>query len=504
MQKPILQVKNISKKFPGILALDDVSVDFYPGEVHALIGENGAGKSTLSKVISGAMIPDAGEIHIDGTLVKIKNPLEALKYGIVSAHQELMLVPWLNVAQNIFLNQEPLLWPNLPFVDHQKMHEESRKLLASLDMSFDTKTPVKYLSTAQQQIVEICKLLNHKSRLIILDEPTASLSEREVKSLFKRVKMLCDQGLAIIYISHRMQELREIGHKVSVLRDGKLIATGKMGDYNNNDLVQMMVGRGISQMFPRNRQKPKEKVLEIKDLCVKNGPQKINLELSKGEIVGLAGLVGSGRTELMRAVFGIDQIESGEIYLYGNKVVPKSPYQMINQGIGFIPEDRKVFGLAVKLSVMWNSMMVSIRQRFRLFYKKSALIEKTEEYVRDLNVSTPTIKKTVKELSGGNQQKIVLAKWLDSNPKILVCDEPTRGIDVGAKSEVHNLLDKLVNDDMAIIMISSELPEVLGMSDRIYVMRQGKIVGHFTHDEATEDNVGALMLGLEGSENDNC
>lgn len=502
-QKPVLQVKNISKKFPGLLALNDVSVDFYPGEVHALIGENGAGKSTLSKVISGAMIPEEGEIYIDGNPVKIKNPLEALNYGIVNAHQELMLVPWLNVAQNIFLNQEPRRWPGLPFIDHRKMHEESKKLLASLDMDIDTRTPVKYLSTAQQQIVEICKLLTHKSRVIILDEPTASLSDREVKSLFKKVKLLCDQGIAVIYISHRMQEVREISHKVTILRDGKLITTGKIDDYSNNDLVQMMVGRGISQMFPRNRRKPGKKVLEIKDLCISGGPKNINLELHEGEIVGIAGLVGSGRTELMRAVFGIDRIESGEIYLYGDKIEPKSPYNMINHGMGFIPEDRKACGLAVKLSVMWNIMMVSLRRRFKLFYNKPAIIKQSDDFVRDLNISTPTIKKTVKELSGGNQQKVVLAKWLDSKPKLLVCDEPTRGIDVGAKAEVHSLMDKLVNNDMAIIMISSELPEVLGMSDRIYIMRQGTIVGHLTHDQATEDNVGALMLGLEGAQNDN-
>lgn len=503
MQKPVLQVRNIFKRFSGVLALNDVNIDFYPGEVHALIGENGAGKSTLSKIISGALIPEEGEIYIEGNLVKIKDPLEALNYGVASAHQELMLVPWLNVAQNIFINQEPKRWAGLPFIDHEKMHEESKKLLAGLDMCLDTKTPVKYLSTAQQQIVEICKLLTHKSRLIILDEPTASLSEREVKSLFKKINLLCEQGLAIIYISHRMQELREIGHKVTVLRDGKLIATGQMKDYSNNDLVQMMVGRGISQMYPRNRRKPGDKILELQDFYVKNGPQKINMSVCKGEIVGIAGLVGSGRTELMRAIFGIDRIESGTIYLNGNQIIPKSPYNMINHGMGFIPEDRKAYGLAIKLSVIWNIVMVSLRKKFKLVYSKPEIVKKSEDYVRELNVSTPTIKKAVKDLSGGNQQKIVLAKWLDSNSQVLICDEPTRGIDVGAKAEVHSLLDKLVNRDMAIVMISSELPEVLGMSDRIYVMRQGRIVGHFTHAEATEDKVGALMLGLEEAKDDN-
>lgn len=497
-QKPILQAKNISKKFPGVLALDGVNIDIYPGEVHVLIGENGAGKSTLSKIISGALLPDQGEILLEGQPIKIKNPLEAISYGIGSVHQELMLIPWLNVAQNIFINREPFRWKGLPFIDYKKMHEDSKELLRLLEAEIDTKTPAEELSQAQKQIVEICKLLALNPRILILDEPTASLSEREAKCLFKRIKVLCKQGVAVIYISHRMQELREIGDKVTVLRDGKLIGTGSMKDYSNDDLVKMMVGRGISQMYPRNRCKAREEVLRLEDVCIKNGPQHVNMVVKKGEIVGLAGLVGSGRTELMQVVFGIDKIESGNLYLNGEKIIPKSPYEMIQKGVSFIPEDRKTLGLALKLSVKWNMFAASLRKRFRILLKEKDLDEAAKNYINELNILTPSINKAVNNLSGGNQQKVVLAKWLDTDFKLLICDEPTRGIDVGAKVEVHTLLDQLVNKNIAIVMISSDLPEILGMSDRIYVMHQQRIVGHFRHEEATEDNVGKIMLGLGG------
>ncbi len=493
-REPILQAKGITKGFPGVRALEKVSVDVYPGEVHILIGENGAGKSTLAKILMGAYTADAGEILLDGIPVRFNQPLEALKQGVGGVHQELMLVPWLNVAQNIFLNREPRHWGVL--VDHRRMHEESRQLLSSLDVELDTTLPVKYLGTAMQQMVEISKVMAYKPRVLILDEPTAVLTEREVKSLFERVRQLKAEGVAIIYISHRFPEIRQIGDRITILRDGKHVTTVPMSEVTNDQIVQLMVGRSLSHLYPRHRQAAGEEVLRVKGLSVKKGPQGVDLVVRKGEIVGIAGLVGSGRTELARAVFGLDKIENGEVYLFGEKVVPKTPSQMVKKGVGLIPEDRKLFGLALKTTVAWNIIMASLRRCF----PKRILGEKRIQgiagnFVAELRIATPSVNRQVRFLSGGNQQKVVLAKWLQTESKFLIFDEPTRGIDVGAKVEVHTLMDKYVQHN-AVLMISSDLPEVIGMSDRIYVMYQGRIVGQFRHEEATQDKIATLMLGV--------
>lgn len=495
-QRPVVQMKGISKYFPGVKALDDVSVDIYPGEVHVLIGENGAGKSTLSKILMGIYTASSGEILVDGQQVNISSPSVARAHGIGGVHQEFMLVPWLNVAQNIFLNREPR-WKNTFLIDHSAMHRQSRELLSSLGVDIDTRLPIRRLGTAQQQMVEIAKALEQKLRVFILDEPTAVLSAREVELLFKQVRRMKEEGVAIVYISHRLQEIREIGDRVTVLRDGKHVTTCPLSEVTDDELVRLMVGRNISLMYPRHRREPGAEVLAVSNLCVKNGPQNINLKVHSGEIVGIAGLVGSGRTELARAVFGIDPIEKGEVRLYGQPVKPQSPNQMVKRGMGLLPEDRKQYGLALRNSVAQNTVMASLRQRFpKGIISERKIHELAGTYVEKLHIATPHVRRTVGYLSGGNQQKVVLAKWLDTESGFLIFDEPTRGIDVGAKVEVHTLMDQLVQQGTGILMISSDLPEVLGMSDRIYVMYEGRIVGHFTHEKATQEKVASLMLGV--------
>jgi ribose transport system ATP-binding protein len=494
---PILQARGITKEFPGVRALEDVGFELNPGEVHVLIGENGAGKSTLSKILMGVYTPDRGEILFEGRPVSIRNPLEARRYGIAGVHQEFMLIPWLNVAQNIFINREPRIWKSLPFIDHRRMHAETRDVLSQLDLSIDTKRPVKYLGTAQQQMVEIAKILALNPKVVIFDEPTAVLTEREVERLFGRIRTLRAQGVGIVYISHRLPEIRKIGDRVTVLRDGKYVGTVPIGEVSDDGLVQMMVGRSITQLYARHRRPAGKEVLQVRRAASKGKVPEPELSVREGEIVGLAGLVGAGRTELVRSVFGADPLNRGEINLFERKVTPKSPSQMISLGMGFLPEDRKQHGLAVKSTVAWNTVMASLRKRFPGFLVSRAGVERiAQRYVTDLRIATPSVRRVARYLSGGNQQKVVLAKWLDTESRMLIFDEPTRGIDVGAKVEVHGLMDRLAGEGAAILMISSDLPEVLGMSDRIYVMFQGRIVGHFSHEEATQDKIASLMLGI--------
>jgi len=350
-------------------------------------------------------------------------------------------------------------------------------------------------------MVELSKVMASNPRVLILDEPTAVLTEREVECLFKRIRELREQGIAIIFISHRLQEIREIGDRVTVLRDGKNAATGLMNEISNDELVRIMVGRNISQMYPRNRRLPGEEALHLKGLSVKGGPKNVDLVVRKGEIVGISGLVGSGRTELARAIFGIGQIEQGEITLFGDKVTPRSPAQMVRKRVGLIPEDRKHLGLTMKFSVAWNVVIASLKLHFPHFVVSYSKVSRlAEKFVKELRIATPTVSRQVKYLSGGSQQKVVLAKWLNTDSKLLIFDEPTRGIDVGAKVEIHTLMDNLVQNDIAILMISSDLPEVLGMSDAVYVMYQGKLSERFSHEEATQDKVASLMLGVGRNE----
>lgn len=500
MQDPILSVKGISKSFPGVQALNHVDFDLYPGEVHIIVGENGAGKSTLAKCILGAYIPEEGTCFIEGKQVAFSSSKDALKNGIAAVYQEFNLIPYLNVAQNIFFNRE--FMSKIPgIVDSRAMHAEAQKILASLDIDYiDTGSKIKELGVAQQQMVEIAKALATHPKIMVFDEPTAPLSEREVDAFFKKIHQLKASGMAIIYVSHRMHEFELIGDRITVLRDGNYIGTVRVGEITDDELVKMMVGRDVSQVYVRTPNDHTEEALRVEGLCDKKGKVKdVNLHIRKGEIVGLAGLVGAGRTELAKLIFGIDTVHTGRIYIKGEQVVPRSPDQMMRLGVGLIPEDRKGQGLALKLSVAWNTLAVNLRYLFpRLLIDEKERIEITERYVREMKVVTPSIHRMIRFLSGGNQQKVVIAKWLSTDSDILIFDEPTRGIDVGAKMEIYALLDRLAAAGKAILMISSELQEVIGLSDRLYVLHEGKIVSESVRGELDERQIGLRMLAVEG------
>ncbi|GAB4364219.1 MAG: sugar ABC transporter ATP-binding protein [Spirochaetales bacterium] len=485
----LLEMRGIKKIFPGVKALDDVDFDLQAGEVHVLLGENGAGKSTLMKVLAGAHHPDAGEIFIDGTEVKIQGPSHAQSLGIGIVYQEFNLVPYLNVAENVFIEDFPRT--RLGTIDHEKMHREANEMLCSLGMQLDTRSLIVQLSTAQQQMVEIAKALKHRSKILILDEPTSALTEREIEQLFTTIRELKSKGIGIIYISHRMQELWEIGDRVTVLRDGKYIGTRELKETNPDELVKMMVGREVSFLFKRDFQTPGEEVLRLEHVSsTVHRLKDINLTLRRGEIVGLAGLVGSGRTEVARTIFGLEPVSEGKIYLFGQEVRNATPSQMVQRGVALLPEDRKNQGLALILSVAENIVMASLEKLFPRKYIHSRKEKQVvAQYIKDLRVVTPNERKQVQYLSGGNQQKVVLGKWLCTRADIFIFDEPTRGIDVNAKAEIHEFMNELVKRGAAILMISSELPEVLGMSDRIYVMRERRIVAEISHQEASQEKV---------------
>jgi ABC-type sugar transport system ATPase subunit len=500
MEQPILTVRGLCKSFPGVRALDHVDFDLMAGEVHVLVGENGAGKSTLAKCVLGLYQHEEGEIRLNGELVAFKSPKEGLEHGVVAVYQELTMVPYLNAAQNIFLNREPLI-KGTPFIDHRKMQKEAKVLLTSLGCAgIDTKIPVKLLDVAQQQMIEIAKALSYRPKIIVLDEPTAPLSEREIEPFFEQVKKLRDQGIGIIYVSHRMQEYHRIGDRITVLRDGKFIRTLKVGELTDEELVNLMVGRDIAQVYVRTKNDFNGEALRTEALCDKKGRVKsCSITLNKGEIVGVAGLVGSGRTEMARLIFGIDKPASGKVYLHGKDITGRSPSYVVANGLGLLPEDRKRFGLAVKASIAWNTVAVSLKKIFPhgiVSEKKTRKI--AEDYVKLLKTSTPDVVRPVSQLSGGNQQKVVVAKWLSAESDVVIFDEPTRGIDVGAKMEIYALMDKLASEGKAILMISSEMQEVIGMSDRLYIMKDGCMISEVKHGECTQEEIGRIMvLGKE-------
>ncbi len=501
MSETILTARGITKLFPGVTALDNVDFDLKKGEVHILVGENGAGKSTLAKVLLGAYIPESGEIQIDGQPVLLKSAKDGLANGIAAVYQEFTLVPYLNVSQNIFLNREPL--NKVGLVDHKKMEKAASELLKSLNCDYiNVKSYVKELSVAEQQMVEIAKALSFNPKILVFDEPTATLSEREVESLFERIHNLKKAGIGIIYVSHRMQEFHQIGDRITVLRDGKKIGTVGIQEVNDTELVNMMVGRDVSQVYHRTPNEFTGEVLRTEGLCDKAGRVKdVSVVLNKGEIVGVAGLVGAGRTEFARLLFGIDPVAKGKIFINGVETHSHTPVQVVKKGLGMVCEDRKRHGLALKDSVAWNILAVSLKKYFpKHFISQKKMIKVAEEYKEKLRIATPDVYRECRFLSGGNQQKVVLAKWLSANSDILIFDEPTRGIDVGAKMEIYALMDKLTQEGKSILMISSEMPEVIGMSDRIYVMREGRIVNECMRCEFSTDEIGACMLGIGGEE----
>ena len=496
----ILTARGICKYFPGVTALDNVDFDLRAGEVHILVGENGAGKSTLAKCLLGAYVPESGEIVFEGKKMAFAQARDALTVGIAAVYQEFTLVPYLSVAQNIFLNREYLT--AFGFIDKKRMEREARQLLAALNCEYiDVRTVVQNLSVAEQQMVEIAKALSFNPKVLIFDEPTATLSEREISSLFEKIHALKAAGIGIVYVSHRMQEFSRIGDRITILRDGRKIDTIRLGDRTNEELVNMMVGRDISQVYHRSPSNPGGIALRCRNLCDGQGRvNNVSIAVRSGEIVGLAGLVGSGRTELAKLIFGIDPIASGELYVNGQAITGKNSSQrMVGHGIGMVTEDRKRHGLALKDSISANIMAVSLRRFFPkhfINYRKMHAI--SGRYRQEYRIASPDVLRPCRVLSGGNQQKVVLAKWLSNDPGIIIFDEPTRGIDVGAKMEIYSLMDRLAGEGKAILMISSELPEVIGMSDRIYVMHNGRIVHECLRDTEiwNQEDIGAMMLGV--------
>ena len=491
---PLLSVSGIEKSFPGVRALSGVAFDVEAGEVHALLGENGAGKSTLIKIVSGVFRPDRGSIRVDGRELQLDRPDDARRAGIATIYQELLLFPELSVAENVFMGHAPRAGGRL---DWKAMRARTEDLLASLDIhDLAPNKIVGTLSVGNRQRVEILRALSQDARLLIMDEPTAALTEYDVTRLFDIVRRLKSRGVGIIYISHRMDEIFALADRVSVLRDGAQVGTRRVAETTSAELVQMMVGRRIESLFPKIAAPIGAPVLEVRDLVRRPMTKGVNLTVHAGEIVGLAGLVGSGRSELAQTIFGITRPESGQILLAGAPVDIRSPGQARALGIAYVPEDRGTQGLVRQMNVRENFSLASLaRISRRGFIDRAAETRLAEDGVARFSVKASSLDQIAGKLSGGNQQKIVLGKWLANQPKLLILDDPTRGIDVGAKAEIHRLMSELAGQGLAILMISSELPEVLGMSDRVLVMREGRLAAAFSRAEATPEAVGAAMMG---------
>ncbi|WP_419963609.1 sugar ABC transporter ATP-binding protein [Pantoea vagans] len=486
-----LEAEGISKFFPGVKALDNVSLRVRPGTVHALMGENGAGKSTLMKCLIGMYRPDKGTIKIKGEPVQFQDTMDALRSGISMIHQELNLVPHMTVAENIWLGREPM---KFGFVDHARLNLKTQELLNRLNIRLKADRMVGELSIASQQMVEIAKAVSWDSDIVIMDEPTSALTETEVAHLFTIIRDLREQGKAIIYISHKMDEIFNITDEVSIFRDGSWIASDQTAKYTRQSLITQMVGRELTQLFPKFNSAIGEEVLTVRNLTCKDRFTDVSFSVRRGEILGVAGLVGAGRSEVMESLFGMESFDSGEILIDGVPVTIDSPSTAIEKGMAFLTEDRKKSGLFLVLSVMENMSIVNMPE----YSGKSGFVSHVKmaqdcmEQIRRLNIKTPTMDQIINNLSGGNQQKVLIARWLLAQPKILILDEPTRGIDVGAKAEIYRLISELANRGVAIIMVSSELPEILGMSDRVMVMHGGRITGILDKEEADQETILSL------------
>lgn len=492
MEKLII-VKNITKTFPGVKALDNVSIDVNRGEVLSLMGENGAGKSTLIKVLAGVYDMDDGEIYIEGQKVDIKSPVDSQNLGISIIYQELNLLPNMSIAENIFLAREKR--QGGLFYDKKKTVEEATKLMNEVGLYCNPNKLVEELSVSQRQMVEVAKALSVNSKLIIMDEPTSSLTDRETETLFGVIDKLKRNNVSVIFVSHKLREVQKISDRVYILRDGANSGVINKGEITEDRIIQMMVGRKLENLFDKENVEITDVVLKVRNLSTKNFLKNINFDVRKGEIIGFAGLVGAGRTEVMRAVFGFDKIKTGEIYIEGNKVEIKSPKDAINYGLALVPEDRKEQGLVMEMSVRENTTLANLKQVSKLGFINIGEENKiTDSYINKIRTKTPSREQKVVNLSGGNQQKVVLSKWLMTNPKILILDEPTRGIDVGAKKEIYTIMSNLAKRGVAIIMISSELPEILGMSDRIIVMHEGEIKGVLNREESSQEKILEIAL----------
>lgn len=494
MVETILVMNGICKSFGGTKALQGINFELRRGEVHALLGENGAGKSTLIKILGGIHGPDQGSISINGSEEKINSVSEAHRHGIGIIHQEIVLVPDLTVAENIFLGREPVRLGL--FRDKKRIFSEAEHMVADIGLALDVRAKVKDLTIAQQQLVEIVKAISFDVKILVMDEPTSSLTEEEVRKLFSTILHLRSAGVSIIYISHRMEEIFEISDRVTVLRDGKYIGTKETCNTDSEELIEMMVGRGIDNYYMRNHQAQNEVVLQVEGLTRKGAFQDVSFSVRRGEVVGFSGLIGAGRSEIMLSIFGADGFDGGKILLNGKNVRFKNPRQAISSGVALVPENRKLQGLTLIGSVGFNIVLAAIQRittgGFLSSRKRAHLVEK---YISELNIKTPSESTAAFSLSGGNQQKTVLAKWLATTPELLILDEPTRGVDIGAKHEIYGIIDRLAREGIAIILVSSEMPEIINLCDTVYVVRNGGITGRLSGSDINQVNIMRLALG---------
>ncbi len=491
----ILELVNISKSFPGVRALENVNIRVKKGTVHVIVGENGAGKSTLMKIINGNHQPDTGKIVYKGKEMAMKNTIMAGQIGISMIYQELNFIPELTVAENLFLGREPYMGIT-SILNNKQLYKEAGELLKKEGLNYSPYTKMKELSVSDIQMLEIVKAVSIDANLIIMDEPTSAITNREVDKLFSKIEKLKEKGVAIIYISHKLNEVFRIADEISVLRDGVIIETRAAADFDHDNIISMMVGRQITNIYPKEKVNIGEVVLKVQELCSGKIFQNVSFEARRGEIVGIAGLMGAGRTELSSAIFGMDAYDSGKIILEGREIKIHSVSDAIKSGIIMLTEDRKKYGLVLKRSIRENISLPNLKQftRFGWLKIKKELADVAQKS-KELEVKTPNLDIAAEALSGGNQQKVVIAKWLLAKPKVLILDEPTRGIDVGAKFEIYRLMVKMAGQGMTIIMISSELPELIGMSDRIYVMRQGEIAGELPENEFSQESIMRIATG---------
>ncbi len=498
-QTPVMEIRHVFKRFDATQALDDVSLILYPGEVHALIGENGAGKSTLIKIMTGIHRPDQGELLLDDEPIEVHNSQEAQGYGIAAIYQEPMVFPDLNVAENIFISHRTFG----PIVRWKQMYREAERILTQLDVKLDVRQPARGLTLAAQQAVEIAKAISLQVRVLIMDEPTASLSAHEVRQLFNIVDALKEQGVAILFIGHRLEEVFEIGDRITVLRDGKWISSTPRAQVTADAIIRDMVGRKVEDFFVKSQTESGERLLSVHGLGKEGVFQDINFDIHQGEVLGFAGLVGSRRTDVGLALFGIEQADEGQIIFDGQERKIGSPQQALDLGIAYMSEDRRKLGLVMPMSITTNISLPTLKNYLSSLglIKHKDEMATAEHFREELTIRSPSVEVEVEKLSGGNQQKVMLSKWLNANPKLLILDEPTRGIDVGAKADVHHLVNDLAAQGIAIILISSDLPEVLAMSDRVLVMREGRQMGVFTRDEATQEVVMTAAMGQNHAKN---
>jgi ribose transport system ATP-binding protein len=491
--KTILKMTNITKTFPGLTALDNVSLEINKGEIHGLVGENGAGKSTLMKILSGAYISDTGSVEIEGEVIRDISPRQMIKKGVAVIYQELMLAPHMTVAENIFLGRIP---KKMGFVNYRLMEKETKKICEEIGLYLDPSSLVRDLNVAKRQMVEIVKALSRNAKIIVLDEPTAVLGENELRGMFEIVRKLSKNGVTFIYISHRLKEVFELVDRVTIMKDGLIVDTDDIKNFDVDKLVKKMVGRDLINIYPERIRTYNGEALKVSGLTRKNVLYDISFTLHKGEILAISGLAGAGRTEILKAIIGADRIDSGDIEVFGKKVKINSPRDAIRYGIGLLPEDRKGEGLFLRQKVLFNVTITKFSDFLNLFFlnlKKEKSI--VSEFIKKINIKTTNADVIVKNLSGGNQQKVVFSKWLNAQCKILFIDEPTRGIDVGSKSEIYYFLSQLAQNGTAILMVSSELPEVLGVSNRVLVMHEGKIAAEFPSDSVTEEEIMMYATG---------